>query len=377
MFFRISFFRTHTTKSLSCTQVCVTTQSTESVERAGRELGTILPDRGRRGQEDIVPYLQGHSHSTMTIRTKTHVHTVCHCVLLVLLLLLLQACCDCCAAVSAASLDVEELDVRHIPHRFSYPNFKDRQHLQLNGAAKRTMDGADCISLTHTHSTLTHDPSLTHDSEVGSFFYRHPIEFFSVPHTSHTDQNGTSHTNTLPLTHTNSFSTAFNFDLSDINTYPSDSHTRTHHTHTSHHRAHAHTPTHSPAHTHTSGVEGIAFVIQAQDEQALGRGNSALGFGGIHTGIAIEFDIIQSTQQHDPNHNHISIHTAVKAPLSAFESHPARVAHMSRELPSLRASHRVQIVYDGTTIKVYLNRFVVPALQASVHMLTGSLSLSL
>ncbi|CAO0802530.1 unnamed protein product [Mucor circinelloides] len=84
-----------------------------------------------------------------------------------------------------------------------------------------------------------------------------------------------------------------------------------------------------------NGADGFAFLIQAQDEHALGGGGCELGYGGIKNSLAVEFDTYQSSDRcADPSTNHISVHGR-KPPHSNSAHQDYSLGHTSR-IPSLQ-----------------------------------------
>jgi hypothetical protein len=76
-------------------------------------------------------------------------------------------------------------------------------------------------------------------------------------------------------------------------------------------------------------LEGLAFVIQSQADDALGPAKAGLGYGdtvsskralhGISNSVAVEFDTHKDEELGDPNDNHVSVHTNGHSPNSASE----------------------------------------------------------
>eukprot|EP01132_Coremiostelium_polycephalum_P000527 gene527-665_t len=59
-----------------------------------------------------------------------------------------------------------------------------------------------------------------------------------------------------------------------------------------------------------NGADGMAFVIQNESLNSLGKRGCGLGYDGIENSIAVEFDTYRSEDTcSDPNGNHISVHT--------------------------------------------------------------------
>ncbi len=94
------------------------------------------------------------------------------------------------------------------------------------------------------------------------------------------------------------------------------------------------------------GAEGFAFVIQGADPYETGRGGSGIGYDGIEGAIAIEFDLIPSKENDDPQKHHISVHIAN----SDGELKPKEQQGYSYELKSslspFKKSVRVSINYQ-------------------------------
>ncbi|KAI9338429.1 hypothetical protein BD770DRAFT_400686 [Pilaira anomala] len=85
-----------------------------------------------------------------------------------------------------------------------------------------------------------------------------------------------------------------------------------------------------------NGADGFAFVIQAQDENALGEGGCELGYGGIKNSFAVEFDTYQSKDRcNDPSGNHISVQ-ARPMPFMNSAHHDYSLGHTSN-IPLLQS----------------------------------------
>jgi len=148
--------------------------------------------------------------------------------------------------------------------KFYYKNFNERYKLSINGDAVRA---GECISLT--------DPART-GQQVGSLWYLSKLPakdgfqtFFTVKFASHAAKSAVMHR--------------------------------------------------TPAGPEIRGCEGLAFVVQTSGSNVLGLGGSGIGYAGLLDGIAVEFDTRHSGEEKDPLTNHISIHSAVRSPLSQYE----------------------------------------------------------
>ncbi|KAL7747950.1 Peptide-N(4)-(N-acetyl-beta- glucosaminyl)asparagine amidase [Sorochytrium milnesiophthora] len=70
------------------------------------------------------------------------------------------------------------------------------------------------------------------------------------------------------------------------------------------------------------GADGMALVLQSAGLDVLGEGGSGLGYTGIPKSVAVEFDTYMSyMSHHDPDDNHVSIHTRYALPNSAHHDH--------------------------------------------------------
>jgi len=111
-------------------------------------------------------------------------------------------------------------------------------------------------------------------------------------------------------------------------------------------------------HCDTRGGDGFAFVIHnsEQGEMALGNSGEGLGYSGIDSGIAIEFDTWYNAEDGDPYQNHISIQTCGQEPL--HHAHKYSMA-ATTDIPNFADDkiHTVKIVYQpNVDISSYFTR---------------------
>ncbi len=124
------------------------------------------------------------------------------------------------------------------------------------------------------------------------------------------------------------------------------------------------------------GADGLAFVIQNSQEDALGLWGSGLGYGGIANSLAIEFDMFNNSYEyepeddvyHDPNGNHIAVQSLGRDFNSQYHG-DATIAITTDVIEILTdgTEYFVKIDYDiiPNTLRIYLNdqpRFDEPAL---------------
>jgi len=118
--------------------------------------------------------------------------------------------------------------------------------------------------------------------------------------------------------------------------------------------------------------EGMAFVMHRSPSKyrAIGEGGSGLGYSQLQDAIAVEFDTKKNPENKDPNSNHISLHlphhsSSQKA--NAFE-YDLRLSRT--DVPPLASGeiYTVQISYDGSVLKIFLNDLVNPILQTEASI---------
>ena len=128
-----------------------------------------------------------------------------------------------------------------------------------------------------------------------------------------------------------------------------------------------------------SGVPGFAFVVQAEGSTARGGAAAGLGYEGITSAIAVEFDGTTDSSKGDPSYSHVSYHysSAAGSSVTASEvespqSYSADAVAMTRGL-----SHNITITYNpgqyptGSStrvgwIYVYVDGAITPALAYEV-----------
>ena len=117
------------------------------------------------------------------------------------------------------------------------------------------------------------------------------------------------------------------------------------------------------------GGDGFAFVVQGGSATALGAGGGSLGYGGINTSLAVEFDSFTGTN--DPNANHIAVLT-----------NGAVTTHLATHTPSFDLEdgldHTAWVEYDGVsnTLRVYLSQTVTRTRPATPVITLGSVDLA-
>ena len=127
--------------------------------------------------------------------------------------------------------------------------------------------------------------------------------------------------------------------------------------------------------TTPSTGDGIAFVIQNQGANALGGSGGAIGYDGITSGLAIEFDTVRNTaaahsvEVDDPDGNHISIQSRGTIPLSADTKYSLASTSAIADF-SDSVVHDVLVRYSGGTLSIFLDNFDSPVLSYGIDLRT-------
>lgn len=118
------------------------------------------------------------------------------------------------------------------------------------------------------------------------------------------------------------------------------------------------------------GADGFAAVFYGRslsDQMfcPIGAGAKNLGYGGLPSSLAIEFDTFFN--ETDPNGNHIAVHSRGRNKNSPEDS--AMLAYTTN-VPTLADGevHLVIIDYDGTVLRIYLDECTDPVLAVTVDL---------
>lgn len=106
------------------------------------------------------------------------------------------------------------------------------------------------------------------------------------------------------------------------------------------------------------GADGIVFVIQNQGQNIVGNQGVGIGYQGMLSSLAIEFDTWLNPGEGDPSSNHVSVHTGGTGPNSANESHAIATADLPGDLYDNQV-HDVVIRYTPGTLTVSLDGVTV------------------
>jgi len=119
--------------------------------------------------------------------------------------------------------------------------------------------------------------------------------------------------------------------------------------------------------------EGFAAIVAASP--AVGAAGGGLGYDGIPSSVAVEFDAKQSPGSGDPAYQHIAAHTRGVAPNSAVESSHLFIAPSVPDLQNAffnATAQRVRVDYRPVTeqpigwLRVWMNDNLLPALESLV-----------
>ncbi|KAI9351735.1 hypothetical protein DFJ73DRAFT_366124 [Zopfochytrium polystomum] len=93
------------------------------------------------------------------------------------------------------------------------------------------------------------------------------------------------------------------------------------------------------------GADGLAFCIQGEGPSALGTGGAGIGYAGIRSSLALEFDTYEGRDTcADPNDNHISLQTRKDLPNSSHHRHS--IACSNKIPPLTGGTISVRFCYD-------------------------------
>lgn len=121
--------------------------------------------------------------------------------------------------------------------------------------------------------------------------------------------------------------------------------------------------------------DGMAFVIQGNDPEALGVG---IGYDGMPNSVAIEFDTLKEDWLEDPRNNvadapdllgnHVSVHTRGRGPNDTHTDASLGWANLDGFYMADRAPHVALIVYEPGELNVFVDDFTEPALTVGVDL---------
>jgi hypothetical protein len=114
------------------------------------------------------------------------------------------------------------------------------------------------------------------------------------------------------------------------------------------------------------GADGIVFVIQNMSQNAVGEPGVGMGYGGMRSSVAVEFDTWLNGGERDPSGNHVSIHTGGTGANGTDESYSIGAANIPGDF------------YDGQVRQVVI-RYVPGTMTVSVDgvvVLTVSINLT-
>jgi len=113
------------------------------------------------------------------------------------------------------------------------------------------------------------------------------------------------------------------------------------------------------------GADGIVFVIQNMSQTVVGTPGVGIGYGGMTSSVAVEFDTWLNGDEHDPSGNHVSIHTGGIGPNSTAESYSIADVDVPGDFYD-GLVHQVVIRYVPGTMTVSLDGVVI--LTAAINL---------
>ncbi len=133
------------------------------------------------------------------------------------------------------------------------------------------------------------------------------------------------------------------------------------------------------------GADGIAFVIQNTSPEVLGGTGGAMGYGtnrffnepGIANSLAVEIDLWDNSREGDwpdLNDTHLSVQTNGLLPNDPSEAFSLGAAPIIPNVDD-QQPHVARIVYDGSTMSVFIDDLLSPALVVNDLDLSSTLQL--
>lgn len=102
------------------------------------------------------------------------------------------------------------------------------------------------------------------------------------------------------------------------------------------------------------GADGLVFVIQNQAANAVGTAGVGIGYGGMTSSLAVEFDTWLNQGEGDPSSNHVSVHTNGSGPNGTNEALSIGWANIPGDLYDNQV-HQVVVRYVPGTLTVSLD----------------------
>jgi len=111
----------------------------------------------------------------------------------------------------------------------------------------------------------------------------------------------------------------------------------------------------------SNGADGIVFVVQSVSS-SVGTGGAGIGYQGIPKSVGVEFDNWCNSANNDPSKSHVGIN------VNGSVNHGAGAPYAANVTPDLDAGDRwwAWVDYDGTTLRLYLNRADIQPFQPIV-----------
>lgn len=119
------------------------------------------------------------------------------------------------------------------------------------------------------------------------------------------------------------------------------------------------------------GADGLVFVIQNFSQNAVGGQGVGIGYGGMPSSLAVEFDTWFNGGENDPSGNHVSIHTAGIAPNSTDGAYSIGSVNIADDFYDNQV-HDVVIRYVPGTMTVSLDGLVILTAPLNLTNINGT-----
>jgi hypothetical protein len=94
------------------------------------------------------------------------------------------------------------------------------------------------------------------------------------------------------------------------------------------------------------GADGIAFILQQSGSGAMGGGGGGIGYQGLNSSLAVEFDTYQND---DPEFDHICLQKNGDPDLTGRLTEPVQASAISGNIEDSQW-HNIRITWDATTM---------------------------
>jgi len=121
----------------------------------------------------------------------------------------------------------------------------------------------------------------------------------------------------------------------------------------------------------TPGADGLVFVVQNQAPDVVGNQGVGIGYLGMTSSLAVEFDTWLNPGEGDPSSNHVSVHTNGTGPNSTDEALSIGSANIPGDLYDNQV-HQVVVRYVPGTLTVSLDGVTLVTTSVTITNIGGA-----